>query len=979
MTRQASSGIRGGATALAFVFALFGPGPRGIPEVRAGDAGRGRVVGSVVSSETGEPLAFTNIVLFDAGGLEPKTGGARRAEAGGAAPDRESLGAPVAGASSMTDGSYRIDVAPGTYWLVASYVSYNPLHVEGVVVKAGEVVTIDLPLVPEAVKIETVEVTASALRSTEAALLLKQRKAGAVSDAVSHEQIAKTADANAAEVLRRVTGLSVVDGRFVYVRGLGERYSSTEVNGIAVGNPEPNRRVLALDLFASSLIDNVEIQKTYTPDRPGDFGGGVVNINTRDFPGRKRWSASASSGYNAKSTGKTFLTYGGGHTDYLGIDDGTRDVPDAVFDIAGDAPVTMQGPAGGGFTPAELERITRAFRNTWTPQRKSARPAANFGGSYADETRVLGRPLGFSASGSYSRGYQTTREDLNSYDAELGALTDYDVEKSESSVLWGGVLASSYRLHRSHTLTLRTMYNRSAEDEVRLTEGRNNDISADMRITRLRYVERGLFCGSAGMEHALRPLFGSTFDWRVSYSRATRSEPDRRESVYQKSSEAVEDPGGGPSTVRESYILAFTGSFPPLSRMYGTLRDEERGVDGSWTIPFRSWSGLDAKLKTGFLLGGKDRVEGYRRFRYRIGPQARQVDTSLPPEALLSDENVAVQKFLLLEDTRDTDNYTAQQRTAAQYAMFDLPLTKRLRLVTGARIERVDQTVETQALFVRSGQVVRASLSDTDVLPSVNLTYGLRENMNLRGAFSRTVNRPDLRELTPLSLTDYSTVTAEAGNPELQRALITNYDLRWEVYPTHRELLAVSAFYKRLRDPIEKTVLITPAPAYQPQNGEGGRLYGVEIEARLGLDRVARSLGALAAATNLTFVDSETRIARGEQTSKERPLHGQSPYVANVGLFYGAKSGRLSGSLLYNVFGKRLAYVGVGVIPDIYEMPRHAVDMTMSCAVGPSVKLRFAAENLLNDEVRFEQGDAAHPTSLHRRGRSVSLALSTGA
>lgn len=935
------------------------------PGGTSADEQRGRILGKVVSSETGEPLAFANIALFYQG------------------TSKDSLGSPVGGATSATDGSYRIDAAPGTYWLMASYISFNPLHVDRVEVKAGQAATLNLTLTPEAIKMETVEITAEALKTSEAALLSLQKKAPAVGDAVGQEQIAKTTDSNAAEVLQRVTGLSVVDDRFVYVRGLGERYSSTQVNGVAVGTPEPNKRVLPLDMFASGVIDNVVVQKTYTADQPGDFGGGVVNISTRDFPGMKVWSLAASSGYSDGSTGETFLTYSGGDTDFLGYDDGTREIPGKLLEIAGDTPVTVQGPTGGGFAPDQLKEISESFPNTWTPQRKSARPAANFSTSYGDEVRVLGRSLGFNVAGSYSRGYRSTREEQNTFNPELNPITDYDIQRSEANVLWGVVGTTSYRLNKANTLDLRALYNRSAEDQVTFSEGPNTDQSAEYRITQLRYAERGLFSGSAGMTHAIRPVFGSTFDWKVNYSRATREEPDRRTSIYQKTILIEEEDvnGNGQLDSTQAWLLASsTTSTPPLSRQYGDLKDEERSVDGNWSVPFRQWGGLEAKIKAGFLFSGKDRVEGVRRFRYRAGNQANAntMDLSQSPESLLVDENLSVQSFILIEETRDTDRYTAEHTLSAQYAILDMPLTRRLRFLPGLRVEDSEQTVETYTVFVREENKVKSSINKTDVLPSVNVTYGFTDKMNLRGAFSRTVNRPDLRELTPLSQTDYSTSVNEAGNPDLNRALLTNYDLRWEFYPTGRELLAVSGFYKKIKDPIEKTVLITPQPTYKPENGEGGKLYGMEIETRIGLDRIMKRLEGFAATTNMTFVDSETKILQGEQTSKERPLQGQSPFVGNFGLFYASGSGRLTGSVLYNVFGKRLAYVGVGVVPDIYEMPRHTVDATLGYSFSPSLRLRFAGENLLDDEFRFEQGDADHVTTLYKKGRSVSIALSTG-
>lgn len=937
------------------------------------DEGTGSIIGRVTNAENGSPLAFANLML------------SRLAAPG------DTVGTPAGGALTKTDGSYRIVVPPGTWKLVASFVSFDQKRITDIGVAAGQAVSLDFGLVPTAMRLQTVTVTALRIENSEEAVLAQQRRSGAVSDGVSAAQISRTTDNNAAEVLQRVTGVSIIGNKYVYVRGLGERYSSTTVNGVSIGTPEPNKRVVPLDLFGAGLLDNLVVQKTYTPDHSADFGGGVVNINTRDFPGREIRSFTISSAFNARTTGKDFLAYEGGSSDWLGFDDGTRDLPGMIDRIARDQKIVTRGVGGVGFSPDTIALLGDSFKNIWTRRSKSAFPAYSFSGSYGNEATLFGRQLGFLGAVSMSNGFSTYRSEQVFYKSDQGTLTaetSHRATTSEASTLWGAIGNASYRVNDFNTLAVRTMYNRSSEDQMRTYQGYDYSITRALRNTRLKYVERGMLASSVSSSSYLTFLGNATLDLRYSYSRADRDEPDRREYTYQENP-LIEDDEivGSVWVIRRDTDTGFT-------RMYGSMDEEERTPEANLTLPFKQWNRLESKVKIGALVKNKDRDSRWRRFAFRAPSwSARQWQTigSLPADSLMSEGRIGgTPKYFTLEeqtlaDGNNWDNYKAHTDITAAYAMVDMPLTRNLRAVAGARLEKATVKVDSYDPFRRGidFNAPHSEIENSDILPAVNLTYAVRENANVRAAYSATVSRPDYRELSHFVIKDYVSGYQEIGNPGLKRAKIHSFDVRGETFPNASELLAGSLFYKRMLDPIEKIIRLTQGNGtYMPVNGEYANVLGGEIEARLALGRLTGRLDSFGFSGNLTLVHSKAKLPPniGSEQNKERPLEGQSPYVFNTGVFYTSPKGATSASLLYNVFGKRLANVGVGESPNVYEQPKHTIDVTLSHRFR-AFRVKLSMENILDDDTLFTQKGNADPeertVSRVERGRSLSLAIST--
>jgi hypothetical protein len=936
-----------------------------VPALAENPPAKGTLAGIVHDAETKKPLGYANVVAYRTSENDP-------------------AGVQTAGMLSRDDGTYSLEVPAGTYRVVISYLSYKPAVLEGLAVAAGETTDRRVSLAPETIVLQGITVTRSALRAEEAAVLAKQRKAAAISDAVSSEQISRTTDSNAAEALQRVTGLSVLDGRYVYVRGLGDRYSATEVNGARIGSPEPNKRALPLDIFPSNVLDNVTVQKSYTPDQDAEFGGGLIQLNTKDFVEGRSLSQSAATGYLFRSGGSAFWRYPGGRTDWLGIDDGTRALPATIKKLAGDQPVVTRGLAGNGFTEQQIQEMGRAFNDVWLPRRSTLKPNYSYSGSYATGFDLFGREVGFLTSLSLSNSFSTMTKKNNAYSGTSGsgAIYEYDVKESTARVLWGSVSNLSLRLNEKNALKLRALYTRSADDRAGVSVGPNYDYGAEeVRLTRLEYVERGVFSGVLSGEHEPGIVNGARIQWNYGYSAASRDEPDRRETRYERNE--------GDAALHISGRTQY-----PVTRIFGDMDEHQRSLDASLLLPTPRWTGVSSKLKIGWALRNRDRVSSYRRFGYRSGRLASSLDNTLSPEEYYADENIVPNSLELVELTRGNDSYRGWHDIHAEYAQFDVGLSSRLRAVGGVRVETSDQRVESQSPFVRDEEPAVARLEATDILPSVNLTWGVTKNANLRAGYSRTVSRPELRELSPFSMYDYETGYSEIGDPELRTAYLASYDVRAEVYPSSRELLAASVFTKDLERPLVKMVEASSGTyLLRPQNAERGKLYGVEIEARLGVGNAWRAVDAAlpffaaprfadrwAVTANYSRVETETEVliskaADGERVIWTGPLVSQAGHAVNLGLFYA--SGGFEGSMNFAAFGKRLAQIGAGQypnkMPDIYEYPMKSLDLVVNQRVSSWLRARLAAENLLDDEVEYLQAD--NVTRSYRPGRTVSFSL----
>jgi outer membrane receptor protein involved in Fe transport len=903
------------------------------------------LTGKVVDSGTGEALIGANVLL---------------------------AGTTI-GTTTNLDGIYTLrDLKPGSYDMQVSYVSYTRKLIRDIRLESGKATTINVDLQSEAFEMEEVVVEAAAVRNTEAALLALQRRAAGVSDAISEEQIKRSPDSDAGDAIKRVTGVSVVGGKYTYVRGLGERYSNTQLNDVTIPSPEPEKKVVPFDLFPANMIQNLITAKTFTPDQPGNFSGGLVKINTREFPPVFTMSAGVSTGFNTLNASAAIPTYTGGGMDFLGIDDGTRRLPSAV-------PST---PPMNRPTYQESSELLGLFSNQWTPVTRSAMPNLGLNFSVGDQFQAGDLPIGYLASVSYSSdmSYRERHEryPTQEIDAATGRVLlkdDYTVQQGSYSVLWGALLNLSTRLSQTDKISIKSMYNRSTDDETRIINGfsAQGSSSGYYRATRMQFVARSIFSSVLSGEHQLKGLLDSRLEWRASFSTADRDEPDNRETVYAR------ELNSGRYFLPNNF-----GS--GNGRFYSDLHDRSFNGGFDWVVPVDGM-GQNSRLKVGAFAENRSRDFAARRFLFSDVKAGSQY---LTPEELFTPENVAAGNINFLDATAGNDTYSAEEATLAGYAMIDFAVTQRLRLITGLRYELTGTTVNSFDPFgARMTDAMQAKLDDANVLPSVNLVYSLSSTMNLRAAYSHTIARPEFRELAPFRFDDYRTSTF--GNAALKQTDIINYDLRWEWYPNPGEIIAVSAFYKVFDDPIER--VLYPSSNNNiivPINANDAESIGMEFEIRKNLGFASSVLDNFNLGMNFTVMQSSIFFREDEQfavraipgleslpaagfANSQRPLEGMSPYVINLSLGYHAATGT-NLMLFYNVLGKRIREIGISGYDDTYEMPRNQVDVTIAQKVMETLSVKLSMRNLLDEDYIFRMGELE--TTRYKVGRSFSLGLS---
>ena len=746
------------------------------------------------------------------------------------------------------DGAFRVEAAAGPQEIRVAFSGFEEVVIP-VEVIAGQTARLEVALTMERFT-EEVVVTAEAVEAelfTAEAQLVERQRAAAISDNLGAEEMSSNADSNAASAMRRVAGLTVVDNQYVFVRGLGERYSNTTLNGATLPTTEPDKRVVPLDLFPTGLIESVSVVKSYLPDKPADFSGGLVEIDPLSFPAEPVLRFSMSQSMNTRTTFRDGLGYSGGGRDWLGFDDGTRSLPAAVPDAK---VVRTSRFTEAGFTPAELETIGESFANVWSPQTAQI----GQGQSYS---LVAGRSwerLGAIVSLTWSEDHQIQEEDRTFYSVsggDLEAQNDYDFDLTTSKVSTGAVANLAWRFSGDHRIALENFYTHSAKNEARIFEGYNNDVGEDIRNTRLFWVEETILSNTLSGEHRFAALGSSLLEWSATLSQAVREEPDLRETLYEYNPAVSE------------FVLADESQSG--FRMFNDLDDEILELGFDWSSFFTQWSELPAMVKAGPRLTRRTRDFSSRRFR--LTPRiAGLVDITQAPEAIFTPENIG-RAYEVREETRPTDRYSAEQSVRAFYGMVDLPFTRNFRFIGGARVERSDQRVDTFDPFSATAGMITGRLEDTDFLPGLSAVYALSDRTNLRAGYSHTVNRPEFRELAPFEFTDVVGGRAVVGNPELKRALIRNVDLRIETFPGAGEVLAASLFTKRFTNPIERIVEPTAQLRTSFTNARGAQNTGVEFEGR-------RRLGRFTASANYTWVRSEIdleAVAGQVQTSLERP------------------------------------------------------------------------------------------------------------
>ncbi|MFK7926616.1 MAG: TonB-dependent receptor, partial [Myxococcota bacterium] len=814
----------------------------------------GTVTGRIVSAEDGRPVARARVFVR----------GSR------------------ADAQTDSDGRFTVEIASGTRDLSVIHDRYATQAANGVVVVAGQETEIMVELVPAGLALDDFTISAPRIDGGTSALLDERRTSSSVGDVLGAEQMSRSGDSSAASALTRVTGLTLVGGRFVYVRGLGERYSSVLLNGASLPSPEPERRVVPLDMFPAGILESVTIQKTFSPDMPGEFGGGSIQLRTKNIPTEPVFKVGLSGGYNSVTTFKEGLDYEGGRMDWLGAGARSRRLPEEVAAASANSRIAASGRfcTEDCLTGDDLERFGEQLDNNYTPTERDLPPdlGVSLTAGTGSETALFGRPAGVIFGASYANQWQH-REFTRGYytlgDDELVLQNEYDFIETGNQVNVSGILAVGASPAEGHELKATTLVLRRTGDTTRVFSGENAELDTDIRTSRLRYVERQLLVQQLSGEHELADR-GPTFTWRYSFARATRVEPDRRQLQYNF--------GAG----SETFLLSQRSN--GNARIFSGLLDRNHDLGGELRVPFGPEIGKD-KFRPTIRLGGmfsdKARNVDTRRYQFAAaGADARDPDLNVKKaEEIFTPENIGPNGYEFVENTLPTDNYSATHTIAAGYLMGEVPLARWIRAMAGARVEHSDQYTTTFPLFATAETTtVESEIVTTDVLPAATLTLSPVEKVNIRLGYGRTVSRPDFREMSPAIFADVAGGRTVRGNPDIQRGKLDNYDLRFEFYPQPGETFSVGGFYKRFYTPIETVLVISSERSITWENTDGATLVGVELDARKKLDFVHNALRDVYVAGNVALIQSRVTGIGGAGTNSERAMQGQSPYVVNATL-----------------------------------------------------------------------------------------------
>ena len=892
----------------------------------AGAAMAGTIEGIVKDGKTGNPLAGAAVRVVNS----------------------------TLGATTDLDGKYSIpNVNPGIYSLRVSLTNYSQKVVPGVAVAGKETTSMDVALDPVANEgglqhIDDTYVVEDRVRNNIVSELAARQRSAVVSNGLTQEQIRLSPDRDAGDALKRVTGLSIVDDKFVFVRGVTDRYNSTTLNGATVTgtDTDTDKKSFSFDLIPSTLIASTIVAKTATPDLPGDFSGGLVQVNTLDFPNDFMLTGGVEAASDNVSSNKDIRVAPGGGSDWKAKDDGTRAFPTGKTGVD----------------------IAKAMPNNWATSGDQSNLNSNYGLALGDKFNLGSGQLGFIASATYKNSFKI--EDYHQQPTAGGLdLFQFDGKRYREKYLWGGLANVSWHINDNHRVSIENNYSRTAEDKVTQAKGiaESQDSTRTQTIT---WAQRDLYLGQIKGQHTLPFAHGLDIKWRLTKTTSAAQEPDRKFVAYSRLA-------SGLYFMRENY------------RTWSDLTEDTHG--GAVDVEYPVGQG---SFKAGYAKNNRDRefnVDAYVTDASKTYRTYRSLVT-LPIDKIFAPENYGKdaaghQMFDFIPYTALTGEYNGTQDLNCYYGMYDSPFRisgRGFRFAGGVRVEDSDQVVHSPKA-AGSPIILSSETQNTDALPSANLTCEITKTSNLRLGYYKSVNRPELREQANVAYFDFDQNQTVFGNPDLKRALIKNYDVRGEWFPKPGEVLAASWFYKGLTDAIEEELLPSPDRYVRTWfNSPEGKNYGYELEARKSLGFVTGALTNLVVQGNYTHVTSEVsyeekytdQAGNPHTVSKTRPLQGQAPYTLNTGLIYSVPGIGLSTSLLYNKFGRRLAAVGDSRDEDIYEEPRELLDFALTEQFTPLIRLKFTVKDILAQDKVLTFGNSGSTWERVNAGTTYALSLS---
>ncbi len=867
------------------------------------------------------------------------------------------------GTTTDFDGNYSLSMPAGIYTIEFSFIGYTTSTITNVEVKSGETSTLNFTLMPSSSTLGEVTITAVQAKNTELALLNLKRKSAKIQDGISAQSFRKSGDSDLGASIKRVTGVSIEGGKFVYVRGLGDRYTKTILNGMAIPGLDPDRNAVQMDIFPTSVLENVVVYKTFSPDLYADFTGGIVDVQTKSFPVEKTTAFSVGLGFNPKMHfNDQFVSYEGGGTDFLGFDDGTRALG---FDKSISIPDEV-------LNDPKLEELTKSFSNTMTAKRATSFLNTSFSFNHGNQINKEDVTYGYNVVLNYKNTYEyfenisfgEYRKDES--DITVNNLRPESVRRGDlgtNDVLWSALVSGAFKNeNNSYALTLLHTQNGIRSTSDRINENFEQNVSTLLEDI-LTYTERSISNATLIGKHALGEDI--TINWTNSFSYSSINDPD-----FRKTSLSIEG----------SDTLLRGGDGAIINRFFRDLTEINESMKVDFTMPYPNSE--KSSLKAGAAYTYKTRNFEVLNYNFDITDDVKANGVSGNPDDFFKDENIwdansQSGTYLRANAQEKANAFEAYQNTMAAYLMGELQLMLRLKAVVGARMEYNTMFYTGQNNLGTVVYTNERTLDNVNILPSLNLVYALNEDQNLRFSFNQTLARPTFMEKSIAQIYDPISDRTRIGNIDLDQTNIDNLDLRWEYFLSPSEVVSISGFYKVFDGHIEWVSFEQAPDQLTPRNLGQSNVLGAEFEFRKNLDFINPLTKGFVVGGNVSivksFVDSKTNIIsvdpltneetteyekrvevarEGEAVDQFRPMAGQSPYLINGFLNYQNANHGVNANLSYNVQGESLSIVGSGNVPDVYVRPFHSLNFNIIKSFGKDNKYRitFSVQNIMADE-----------------------------
>lgn len=841
--------------------------------------------------------------------------------------------------SSDFNGKYSLEnIKPGNYELTCTYLSYKKVT-KSILIEENQTLTINFNLKEDAVSLTEVKIEAKTIQNTSNSMILHQKKSMSVLSGVSSQEMSMFGDNNAASSLKRVSGISVQDGKYIYVRGLGDRYTKTDVNGIEIPSLDPERNTVQMDLFPSNIIDNILVYKTFSPHLPANFTGGYVNIITKEFPTKFNFSYSSSIGYNSQANFRNdFLSYNGGKLDYFGFDDGTRSIPTSAQN---DVPFRYENDK-------LLNEITSSFGNNMKPVKSKSLMNQSQAFSIGNSTKLFGKKFGYFLSASFNKSYkyysngENGKYVLTRADAPF-LQKDYSFsdEKGTENALMGILANTSLKINDDNKISLNFIMNHAGEKTARFQEGYNLYHEVYMQTRTMQFSERNFWATQLKGESILPSLNNLKVNWISSYSVSKQNEPDLRffTNIFQ--------------VFEQDTVFSIDIAKQDLPARY--FRDM---FENSFSnkIDFEMGIAQNSKIAFGFSNVLKIRTFREKLFMYADNNNSFAGDIN----EYLSEENIGTNTIAstgnfgvyISDNSQLSNSYDGVMQIYSSYIMGEFSLSSKLKSIAGVRAEKSSIFVSSLNLSNPEGNE-----NNLDFLPAISFTYNSSTKTNIKVAYSKTLARPSFRELAPYASFEFAGDFIFVGNENLQETKIDNLDLRWEFYPGYGQVISLGYFHKRFINPIERT--FNPEASNNEltlENAETANVDGFEAEIKLKAGKNG-FLNNIFWGGNFTYVNSIVAISENELAAiratnplqgPNREMYGQAPYIVNAFLMFNNKKTGTQANFSYNISGDKLAIVVKGGTPNIYEKARNQANFNLFQKTGKKTTIKLSVSNIFN-------------------------------